>query len=116
MVSIFILHIISSSTWSIILALIYVAFTLFVALLGAKRFLRRGFVNWAEISIDIGMMYLFVGGLWFFSYIAGVNTGFSPLITWLTGIHFHYSAFLLCISLGLLADCMIQSCIDGLPR
>ncbi|WP_227752098.1 YndJ family protein [Viridibacillus arvi] len=101
MVSIFILHIISSSTWSIILALIYVAFTLFVAVLGAKRFLRRGFVNWAEISIDIGMMYLFVGGLWFFSYIAGVNTGFSPLITWLTGIHFHYSAFLLCISLGL---------------
>ncbi|MBK3497161.1 YndJ family protein [Viridibacillus sp. YIM B01967] len=100
MISIFLLHIVSSGPWSIVLVLIYVTFTLFVAVLGAERFLRRGFTNWEEISIDIGMMYLFIGGLWFFAYIAGLDTGFSPLITWLTGIHFHYSAFLLCISLG----------------
>lgn len=100
MLSIFLLQVVPSSTGQMVLAFIYVIFTFFVALYGLKRFLQRGFTNWAEISIDIGMMYLFVGGLWFFAYIAGIDTGFSPLITWLTAIHFHYSAFLLPISLG----------------
>lgn len=100
MLSIFLLHMVQSSAWQIVFALIYLSFTLFVAKHGLQRFLHRGFTNWAEISIDIGMMYLFVGGLWFFAYIAGIDTGFSPLITWLTSIHFHYSAFLFSVSLG----------------
>ncbi|WP_223701231.1 YndJ family protein [Sutcliffiella deserti] len=100
MFSIFLLHITSSNTLQILLALIYLGFTFFVALHGFRRFFQRGFTNWAEISIDIGMIYLLVGGLWFFAYIAGIDTGFSPLITWLTAIHFHYSAFLFTISLG----------------
>jgi hypothetical protein len=100
MLSIFLLQVIPSSTGQMVLAFIYMILTFFVACHGLKRFFQRGFTNWAEISIDIGMMYLFVGGLWFFAYIAGIDTGFSPLITWLTAIHFHYSAFLLPISLG----------------
>lgn len=100
MLSIFLLQVVLSSTGQMVLAFNYVIFTFFVAFYGLKRFFNRGFTNWAEISIDIGMMYLFVGGLWFFAYIAGIDTGFSPLITWLTAIHFHYSAFLLPISLG----------------
>jgi len=101
MLSIFLLEVVSSNTVQIVLAFIYVLFTFYVAFCGLKRFFQRGFTNWAEISIDIGMIYLFVGGLWFFAYIAGIDTGFSPLITWLTAIHFHYSAFLLPISVGL---------------
>ncbi|MEH7514540.1 YndJ family protein [Gottfriedia acidiceleris] len=101
MLSIFLLQVVPSSTGQMVLAFIYVMFTFFVAFSGLKRFFQRGFTNWAEISIDIGMIYLFVGGLWFFAYIAGVDTGFSPLITWLTAIHFHYSAFILPISIGL---------------
>ncbi|MBD8071461.1 YndJ family protein [Bacillus sp. PS06] len=102
MLSVFLLHVIPSSTWQVILALIYLMFTLFVAFHGLKRFLKRGFTNWAEISIDVGMMYLLMGGGWFFAYSAGIDTGFSPLITWLTAIHFHYSAFLLPIFVGFL--------------
>ncbi|WP_313431565.1 YndJ family protein [Siminovitchia terrae] len=100
MLSIFLLQVVPSSTGQMVLAFIYVIFTFFVAFYGLKRFFNRGFTNWAEISIDIGMMYLFLGGLWFFAYVAKIDTGFSPLITWLTAIHFHYSAFLLPISLG----------------
>ncbi|AZV61614.1 YndJ family protein [Peribacillus frigoritolerans] len=100
MLSIFLLQVVPSSTGQMVLAFIYMILTFFVACYGLKRFFQRGFTNWAEISIDIGMMYLFVGGLWFFAYIAGFDTGFSPLITWLTAIHFHYSAFLLPVSLG----------------
>ncbi|WP_340372153.1 YndJ family protein [Peribacillus sp. FSL E2-0218] len=100
MLSIFLLQVVPSSTGQMVLAFIYMTFTFFVACNGLKRFFQRGFTNWAEISIDIGMMYLFVGGLWFFAYMTGMDTGFSPLITWLTAIHFHYSAFLLPISLG----------------
>ena len=87
---------------AITLALVYVLYTAFVALQGVKRFLHRGFTNIAEIAIDIGLIYLFVGGLWFFASIANIDTGFTPIITWLTGIHFHYSAFLLATSIGFL--------------
>ena len=86
---------------AITLALVYVLYTGFVALQGVKRFLQRGFTNVAEIAIDVGLVYLFVGGLWFFAYTAQIDTGFTPLITWLTAIHFHYSACLLAISVGL---------------
>lgn len=99
-VSVFLLHVITIQTGQMILSIIYILFTLFVALNGLGRFFRRGFVNWAEISIDIGMMYLFMGGIWFFIDINGINTGFSPMLNWLTAIHFHYSAFLLPISVG----------------
>ncbi|UAL47921.1 YndJ family protein [Sutcliffiella horikoshii] len=100
MLSVFLLNVVPSNAGQIVLAFLYLVFTFFLALTGIKRFFKRGFTNWAEISIDIGMMYLFVGGLWFFAYIAEIDTGFSPLITWLTAIHFHYSAFLFPVSLG----------------
>ncbi|PRO65451.1 YndJ family protein [Alkalicoccus urumqiensis] len=102
MTSVFLLQIVSFSVAQTALAGVYLIFTFLVALYGLKRFLNRGFTNWAEISIDAGMCYLFVGGLWFFAYITGIDTGFSTLLTWLTAIHFHYSAFLLPISIGFL--------------
>lgn len=79
----------------------YILSTMIIAKKGIGRFLRRGFTNTAELIIDLGLIYLAVGGAWYFAYVAGINTGFTPMITWLTAIHFHYSAFLLCISLGL---------------
>ncbi|MEG0386488.1 MAG: YndJ family transporter, partial [Solibacillus sp.] len=81
---------------------LYLVATAMISWIGMRRFLQRGFTNTAEIVIDIGLMYLVIGGVWFFAYIAGIDTGFTPLITWLTAIHFHYSAFLLCISVGLI--------------
>lgn len=102
MISVTLLLITPVGGWHIALAVIYLIYTLFFALIGFERFLQRGFTNWAEIAIDVGLMYLFVGGLWFFAHVTGIDTGFSPLITWLTGIHFHYSAFLFSTSVGFL--------------
>lgn len=88
--------------WAALPALIYFVFTAIIALYGLSRFLHRGFTNIEEFSIDLGLMYIALGGGWYFAYVAGIDTGFTPLVTWLTGIHFHYSAFLLPIFIGLL--------------
>lgn len=90
----------SSMTWAGYLAAIYLVFTLFVASYGAYRFVHRGFTNLEEFAIDIGLIYLAMGGGWYFAFVAGVDLGFSPLLTWLTAIHFHYSSFLLPIFVG----------------
>ena len=91
-----------SPDWAVYPAFIYLLFTVCIALYGMSRFLRRGFTNIEEFSIDLGMIYIALGGGWYFAYIADIDTGFTPLLTWLTGIHFHYSAFLLPIFIGLL--------------
>ncbi|SKA92496.1 YndJ family protein [Sporosarcina newyorkensis] len=93
---------ITSSDWDILLAAIYLWFTLYIALYGIFRFLHRGFTNLEEFAIDIGLIYLAMGGVWYFAFIAEIDLGFSPLLTWLTAIHFHYSAFLLPVFSGLI--------------
>ena len=92
----------TSSKWDSALAGVYLIFTIFIAVYGLSRFIKRGFTHLEEFAIDLGLMYLAIGGGWFFAAAAQINTGFSPLLTWLTGIHFHYSAFLLPIFIGLL--------------
>lgn len=91
---------IASTGWEWLLAAIYLLFTVFVAVYGMFRFLHRGFTNSEEFSIDMGLIYLAMGGGWYFAYIAGIDLGFSPLLSWLTAIHFHYSAFVLPIFIG----------------
>lgn len=86
---------------AVISAGMYLLSTGMIALIGFKRFLHRGFTNIAEMTIDVALIYILVGGLWFFAFITEIDTGFSPIITWLTAIHFHYSGFLLNISVGL---------------
>lgn len=100
--SVLLLHMLGPSPAGPILAGIYLLFTVFVASYGATRFLKRGFVRFEEFSIDMGLISLMIGGGWFFAHIAEVDTGFSPIITWLTGIHFHYSSFLLPVFAGFL--------------
>ena len=96
------LYFIENPAFAVFCASIYLISTIAVMWAGIERFLQRGFTNVAEIMIDIGLIYLAMGGVWFFAHSTGINTGFSPIITWLTAIHFHYSAFLLCITVGLL--------------
>ncbi|MGX1194722.1 YndJ family protein [Metabacillus sp. SLBN-84] len=100
--SVLLLHILGPSPADPILAGMYLLFTVLVASYGITRFLKRGFVRFEEFSIDMGLISLMIGGGWFFAHIAGIETGFSPIITWLTGIHFHYSSFLLPIFAGFL--------------
>ncbi|SDZ23343.1 YndJ family protein [Thermoactinomyces sp. DSM 45892] len=100
--AILILHITGQTKWDAWLSGIYLVFTIVVSLYGLTRFFKRGFAYLEECSIDLGMMYLCIGGAWYFAHEANVETGFSPIIRWLTGIHFHYSSFLLLVFAGLL--------------
>src|SRR5699024_1087566 len=87
---------------SIYAAIIYGLFTLFIAFYGIVRFFQRGFISMEEFAIDSGFIFLFVGGLWYIAYHAGIDTGFPPLITWLTAIHFHYSSSIMLLFICLL--------------
>ncbi|AQQ54785.1 YndJ family protein [Planococcus lenghuensis] len=87
---------------ALVCALVYLIVTFWIAWKGAERFLKRGFSNTAELMIDLGLVYIAVGGLWFFAFVGEFDTGFSAMTMWLTAIHFHYSAFMLCVSVGLL--------------
>ena len=101
-IAVSILQITEDSRIDSLLALIYLLFTFIVAMVGFKRFINRGFTNIEEFAIDMGMMYLFIGGLWFVASVLEIDTGFTPILTWLTGIHFHYSSFLLPVFIGFL--------------
>lgn len=101
MLAVTLLHWWTDGLYAVALACLYLLYTFYIAVKGVKRFLQRGFTNCAEFSIDMGLIYLAIGGFWFFAFTANINTGFSPLITWLTAIHFHYSACLLPLSVGL---------------
>ncbi|SOC42672.1 YndJ family protein [Ureibacillus acetophenoni] len=101
-ISVVILHITDQSEWDVLFAAIYLLFTCVVAAYGISRFLTRGFVHFEEFSIDAAFISLSIGGMWYFAYITNIDTGFSPMITWLTAIHFHYAAFLLPVFVGLL--------------
>ncbi|MFD2043882.1 YndJ family protein [Ornithinibacillus salinisoli] len=101
-VAIFTLQVTDQSVFDPILAMIYFGFTMAIALIGLRRFLHRGFEQLEEGLIDAGLIYLAIGGGWFFAFEVGIDTGFSSILTWLTAIHFHYSAFLLPIFVGFL--------------
>lgn len=100
--SVILLHITNPSGWGYLFAAIYLLFTCVIAFYGISRFISRGFIHFEEFSIDLALVYLSIGGMWFFAHITKIDTGFSPMITWLTAIHFHYAAFLLPIFVGLL--------------
>lgn len=91
----------SMYVFAIVCAICYFLATCIIAKKGLERFLNRGFTNLAEMMIDASFWYIAIGGAWYFASVAEIDTGFSPIITWLTAIHFHYSGFLLCVSLGL---------------
>ncbi|BDH61297.1 membrane protein [Lysinibacillus sp. PLM2] len=100
--SVIFLHITNPTSWDYLFAAIYLLFTCVVAFYGISRFISRGFIHFEEFSIDLALIYLSIGGMWFFAYITKIDTGFSPMITWLTAIHFHYAAFILLVFVGLL--------------
>lgn len=102
-IALFMIHIVKGTVPEMIpflLSCIYFLFTLIVAIYGVSRFLKRGFVHFEEFLIDMGLICLAIGGAWYVAYEGNINTGFSPIITWLTSIHFHYSAFLLLLFTG----------------
>lgn len=86
-----------------IFAIIWFVYTGIVALFGINRLLERGWTPLEETAIDSAFIYLFLGGFWFFASVAKLSImHFSSDIILLTAAHFHYSAFLLPLSAGLI--------------
>ncbi|KAA0767393.1 hypothetical protein DT250_20745 [Bacillus sp. AR2-1] len=84
-------------------ALLWFVYTGIVALFGVSRVLERGWKPLEETAIDSAFIYLFLGGFWFFASVAKLSImHFSSDIVLLTAAHFHYSAFLLPLSAGLI--------------
>lgn len=85
-----------------ILSLGWLLFTLLVAWYGLVRFLERGWHMLEETAIDVGLIYLAIGGGWFSISRFGIDVmHFGPTITKLTAIHFHFAAFVAPILIGL---------------
>lgn len=84
-------------------ALLWFVYTGIVALFGVSRLLERGWKPLEETAIDSAFIYLFLGGFWFFASVVKLSImHFSSDIVLLTAAHFHYSAFLLPLSAGLI--------------
>ncbi|WP_227938835.1 YndJ family protein [Alkalihalobacillus deserti] len=95
-----------------ILSIAWLLWTSLVFLYGLFRLLARGIYFIEEISIDIGLMYLVLGGVWFSIFQFGFDVmEFGSIIILLTAIHFHFSAFITPIFVGLLGR-VLRHC-DG---
>lgn len=85
------------------LSLPWLLFTCVVAFYGLMRLSERGGLLLEEVALDVGLMYIALGGGWFVLYIWQVPVlSFSSLIILLTAVHFHYSAFVSPVFVGLL--------------
>lgn len=75
-----------SSSWAMLSGLI--------ALIGLMRFKSRGLYPVEESSIDAGLLYLPVAGVWLIVYRLGIQPfDYGETIILLTVIHFHFAGF-----------------------
>ena len=71
-------------------SLIWAANSILIFLIGIQKIFLRGFYIHEETFIDVGLIYLPVGAIWFSASRWGIDLlGFSPLLVTLTAIHFH---------------------------
>ncbi len=90
-----------------VLALPWLLVTVLMALHGAWRLLRRQVflpdgLTVDELAIDVGLIYIAVGGIWLVAARFGVALlGFPPIVVALTAAHFHFAGFTVSIVAGL---------------
>ncbi|HWF87312.1 MAG TPA: YndJ family protein [Pyrinomonadaceae bacterium] len=76
------------------LACAWLILNILVALYGLARLSSHGFRYLEELSIDAGLLYLPVAGIWLVIYRLGVQPfGYGELIILLTPVHFHFAGF-----------------------
>jgi hypothetical protein len=72
----------------------WLVFNMLVALFGLVRLKSRRVHPLEELSIDAGLLYLSVAGLWLVIYRLGVQPfGYGEMIILLTVVHFHFAGF-----------------------
>jgi hypothetical protein len=85
-----------------LLTLPWFAVTCLIALLGMLQLRLRGPLPVEELSIDLGLIYIAVGGGWaVLSRFGARLLDFSDVIVQATAVHFHYAGFVLPIMVGL---------------
>jgi YndJ-like protein len=85
-----------------LLAALWLIVTALIALFGFWRLLFRGVLTANELCIGAGLIYLPVGGMWFFMSRFGIQPlGFGDTIVLLTAVHFHFAGFAAPILAGL---------------
>ena len=72
----------------------WLVFTALVALAGLARLRTHPLSHLDELSIDAGLLYLPVGGVWLLLSRLGVNPlNFGDTIVLLTAVHFHFAGY-----------------------
>lgn len=80
--------------WAAVLATPWALVTGLLGLFGLVRLLLQGIVQADEACIDVGLLYLPVGGFWLvLSRLGATPLGFQEPIVLLTAVHFHYAGF-----------------------
>lgn len=75
-----------SSAWLVL--------SILIAMFGITRFTSRGLYPIEESSIDAGLMYLPVAGVWLVVYRLGIQPfDYGETIILLTVVHFHFAAY-----------------------
>ncbi|SEN22009.1 YndJ-like protein [Mesobacillus persicus] len=93
-----------------VFSVVWFGFTVLITMLGLSRLLERGWKPISETAIDFGLIYLGLGGFWFFAYVSEIKImSFSSLTNLLTAIHFHYSAFVIPIFMGFIGRKLTSS-------
>ena len=86
--------IVEKGVLSAALSVAWLIVTALVALFGVTRLLARRFYPLEELSIDAGLLYLPVAGLWLVIYRFGVQPfDYGETIILLTVVHFHFAGF-----------------------
>jgi hypothetical protein len=76
------------------LASAWFVLTILIALFGLVRLTSRSSHRLEELSIDAGLLYLPVAGVWLVIYRLGIQPfGYGEIIILLTAVHFHFAGF-----------------------
>ncbi|GGF33860.1 membrane protein [Halobacillus andaensis] len=91
-------------------AILWLFFTILIAIGGFMRLLGRGWNPVQETVIDLGLIYISVGGGWLVLSSGGMSRylPYSETIVQLTAVHFHYAAFVLPIVTGLFGRWLVS--------
>jgi hypothetical protein len=76
------------------MSIAWLILTALAALFGVTRLIARRFYPLEELSIDAGLLYLPVAGMWLVIYRLGVQPfDYGETIILLTVVHFHFAGF-----------------------
>jgi hypothetical protein len=92
-----------------LLAAAWMIVTALIALYGLWRFWLNPSPTLAEVSINVGLIYVAVGGGWLVMSRCGIQLlGFGETIVLLTAVHFHFAGFAAPILTGLAGRRLVE--------